>query len=298
MKLLQLFIVFVIYSFCFPNNTYAQQDSTALWHVVTLDGNEYNGTLISRDADEIVLNSTNLGEITIPVATIKKLTRLEDRNIVQGEVWTDNPQATRYFWAPSSYGLKKGESYYQNVWIFFNQFAFGVTENFSIGLGIVPIFLFGGYATPVWVTPKFSIPIEENKFNLGVGGLFGSVLGNGGGYGIVYGTTTFGSRDKNVNIGVGYGFIDDEWADVPTLSLSAVIRTGKRGYFLTENYIIDAGDSVLGILSFGGRTVLNGGVSIDYGGFIPLEEDIDGFILVPWLGIVVPLGKKGKISEE
>jgi len=58
-------------------------------------------------------------------------------------------------------GLHKGEGYYQNIWVFWNQASFGVTENFSLGFGIIPLFLFGGEAgqySPIWVVPKLSYP--------------------------------------------------------------------------------------------------------------------------------------------
>ncbi len=64
----------------------------------------------------------------------------------------------------------------------------GVTNYFSIGAGIVPVFLFGGGATPVWITPKFSIPVVKDKFNVGAGALVGTVLGaSGTGFGLLYG---------------------------------------------------------------------------------------------------------------
>ncbi|HEY3384984.1 MAG TPA: hypothetical protein VGK46_00660, partial [Saprospiraceae bacterium] len=184
---------------------------------------------------------------------------------------------------------KKGEGYYQNVWIFFNQVSYGITDNISIGAGIVPLFLFAGASTPVWLTPKLSIPIVKDKFNVGAGALVGTVLGEeDAGFGIAYGTTTFGNRNTNVSLGLGYGYLSGEWADVPTVSLSAMIRTGQRGYLITENYFIGTADEDAILLSFGGRRLIKNS-GLDFGLLFPVNTD-GSFFAIPWLGITIPFG--------
>lgn len=283
---LLLVIIVVVTSF----QSSAQQDTITVWNIITEDGNEFNGTIITRSAEEITLQTEALGTITIQVSNISKMTAVDPADIHDGEVWLDNPQESRYFWAPSSYGLRKGEGYYQNVWILFNHVAVGITDNISIGAGIVPLFLFAGGSTPVWITPKFSIPIVQDKFNLGGGALLGAVLGEGGSgaFGVVYGTSTFGGRDKNATLGLGYGFADGEWSSRPTITLSGMFRTGKRGYFLTENYFLGSTDVML--ISLGGRVVWQK-ISLDYGAILPFGTDVDTFVIIPWVGFVIPFGK-------
>lgn len=265
-------------------------DTTETWHVITAGGNEFHGQIIERTEESIRLKTTSFGTVTILLSNIKKIQPVEESKIVGDEVWMDNPQETRYFWGPSGYGLKKGESYYQNTWIFFNQYATGVTDNFSIGVGTVPLFLFGGSSTPVWITPKVSLGTKDENMAFAVGGLFGTVLGEGESFGIVYGVSTFGSRDKNASIGIGYGFSNEGFADVPTISFSGMIRTGKRGYLLTENYIIDVGIGDRNvIIGLGGRTVWTN-ISLDYGFFMPATTE--DFGLLPWLGVVIPVSNK------
>jgi hypothetical protein len=202
-----------------------------------------------------------------------------------------NPQATRYFWLPNGYGLKKKESYYQNVWLFFNQVSVGLTDNFSIGAGMVPLFLFAGSPTPVWITPKVSFPVVKDKFNIGAGALAGTVIGlDESGFGLLYGLTTFGSRDKNFTLGLGWAYAGGTIANVPTISVGGMIRTGPRGYFLTENYFIGAGGETFGIISAGGRRIIKR-ISLDYGLFLPLAAGLDTFLAMPWLGLTVPFGK-------
>ena len=289
-KLLLLFFVSLACQLS-GQDTLPRADTTRLWQVITVDGNEYFGKILDRNSEELRLKTEALGVITIQVKNLKSIKEIRPELVVAGELWSENPQATRYFWAPNGYGLKGGEGYYQNLWVFFNQVSVGITDNASIGFGIVPLFLFGGAPTPVWITPKVSVPVVENKFNLGAGALIGTVLGEdtGGFFGLAYGVSTFGSRDKNFNIGLGYGFAGGEWARTPTINLSAMIRIGRKGYLLTENYYIDAGGTAFGLLSLGGRTVW-GNVALDYGGFIP-AGDVGTLVVVPWLGITVSFGR-------
>ena len=271
-----------------------QKQDSLLVNIITKDGNEYIGEIIDEDEQTIHLKTFNIGIITIEKNTIRKRETLVDPKKLKGkEFWFDNPQATRYFFSANGYGLKKGEAYYQNVWVLFNQFAYGITDNISIGGGIVPLFLFAGTSTPVWITPKVSIPIIENSFNIGLGALAGTLIGEtDSGFGLLYGSTTFGTRDRNLSLGLGYGYSSGNFADLPTISLSAMIRTGPKGYFITENYFISSGGSNLGILSFGGRRMIKR-MSIDYGGFIPLETG-ENFIILPWLGFTIPFGYKSE----
>ncbi|MEX2592718.1 MAG: hypothetical protein WD426_08085 [Anditalea sp.] len=284
----------ILFCFAFLKATiglaqYEKLDQT-YYFIQTKDGNEYMGTILSEDGEKLVLLTENLGEITLFLKDIVKRTEIKSGQMINGKYWFENPQASRYFWSPNGYGLKKGEWYYQNVWIFFNQVSTGVTNNFSIGAGIVPLFLFSGASTPVWITPKLSLPVIEDKLNLGAGGLLGAVIGEqNSGFGILYGLSTFGSKDRNMTLGLGWGYVSGEIANRPTITLSGMVRTGARGYFLTENYYIHSGDFTLGLISAGGRRIIKN-VGLDFGLAIPLASDMDTFIAIPWLGFTVPFG--------
>lgn len=141
------------------------------------------------------------------------------------------------------------------------------------------------------VDPKVSIPIVENKFNLGAGVLGGLVIGQENfSFGIFYGITTYGSRDKHLSIGLGYGFAGGQMAKSPVINISGMTRIGERGYFMSENYYIPT-DSPLILLSIGGRSIINK-IGLDYGLFIPISEGIGTFVAIPWLGLTIPIGNK------
>jgi hypothetical protein len=291
-----LLLMFLIIAMA-PGAVKAQEADSTLMKVETTDGNKYIGTILSETNETLTLKTDHLGKLTFKKSNIVRITPVQGGQVKNGVLWSDNPQATRYFWTPNGYGLKKGEAYYQNVWIFFNQFSVGVTDNFSMGAGLVPLFLFAGSPTPVWITPKLSIPIRKDEFNLGGGALLGTVLGEESeGFGIVYGMTTFGSRDKNISVGIGYGYAGGEWADTPTFSISGIVRTGQNGYFMSENYYIDTGEDPLMLISLGGRRIVNR-TGIDFGLFIPFVAGLDNFIAIPWLGLSAPLNKRTKTFQ-
>ena len=150
--------------------------------------------------------------------------------------------------------------------------------------------MFAGTETPVWITPKFSIPISSDQVNLGAGALIGTVLGEEGtGFGIAYGSATFGDRNTNVTFGLGYGYAGGDFANAPTINVAAMIRTGPRGYILTENYYIGSGGENALLLSFGGRRIIRN-AGIDFGGIVPVASGTS-FIVIPWLGVTFGFGE-------
>jgi len=293
-KLLPILFLLVL----LPVHSQESPDSTSLWMLETTDGNEFTGALLFKDSTGIILLTSMYGELHVADGDIKKLRRLESDRLVEGEYWFGNPHATRYFFGPNVYGLRKGEGYYQNTWILLNQVNYGITDHLQIGGGVLPLFLFAGSPTPVILTPKVSFPVVKDKFNLGAGLLFAHVLGDGSSFGIAYGASTFGNREKNLTLGAGWGFSaydsDWDWSDRVTLMLSGMTRVGKKTYLITENYYLSVGEGEsMGIIMLGGRSVQKR-LAVDYGLVLPVGTDLGEFIAIPWLSITLPFGN---ISE-
>ncbi|MBT6005639.1 MAG: hypothetical protein HOG79_07965, partial [Prolixibacteraceae bacterium] len=135
-----------------------------------------------------------------------------------------------------------------------------------------------------------SIPIEKDKFNIGGGALLGTVLGEPDtGFGIVYGLSTYGTRDNNVSLSLGYGFAAGEWAKSPLINFSGLFRVSSRGYFITENYYINVDGYGLGVIGLGGRWIIRK-AALDFILAIPVAEDMDVFIAAPLIGFTIPFG--------
>lgn len=262
---------------------------TVMAVIETVDKNDYTGIILSEN-EEFVEMETDMGLIIkFPKLKILSYKIIEKKELVGGEYYFENPHATRYFYGPNGYGLRKGEGYYQNTWVMFNQVSYGFSDYFSVGTGIIPLFLFEGAPTPAWITPKFNIPLQKNKLNLGAGILAATVIGESDvGFGIAYGTFTIGSRDANTSLGAGWAYSTEGWGEYPTFMLGGMYRTGKKGFFITENYLISTGFETIGIISLGGRTVQKK-LAVDYGLILPLN--IGATIAFPWLSITLPFGE-------
>ncbi len=267
-------------------------DSTKIYQVETADGNKYVGKIISKDKEVLTIETELVGTLTIKMDNVKFIDEIDSARLIEGQYWTTNLNSRRYFFGPSALSLKKGEGYYQNSMVFFNQVSYGFTDNFTMGAGLIPLFLFDTGITPIWLTPKLAFKASEN-LHFGVGGLFLTVIGESEGFaGVTYGLVTVGNPDINLTAGLGFGFISSEWADRPTLSLSGMARVSKRTYLMTENYFLGIDGDGFGLSFVGARTSWDR-VSLDYGLLIPFSEDND-FIGIPWLSLVIPFRQSNK----
>lgn len=262
------------------------QIDTLSWEIETLDGNSFIGKLIEQDKDKILLETEIYGRINIPRKSIKDMVQIQPEEMVGDEYFFKNPHASRYFFAPNGYGLEKRKGYYENTWILFNQVSYGFNDYFTVGAGVMPLFLFGGTPTPVWITPKVQFPLVKDKWNIGTGILLAAIVPEEGVAGIPYFVNTFGSRDHNLTIGIGYGFTGDGWAEMPIFNLSGITRLSKKTFFMTENYYLNIDGQSVGLISLGGRTVQKR-LAVSYGLVIPIA-DLGFFLAIPWLGINIP----------
>ncbi len=145
---------------------------------------------------------------------------------------------SRYFFAPSARNLKKGELYYNAVYFLLHDIQYGLSDNFSIGIGTSVIGL------PVYLTPKLSLPLGE-KSTLALGdllmvGTYGTeAIGN-----LAYGVYTYGGADGNVSLGAGHLYTNENQLTGQTSSLvsnfSAMARISPYIFYLTENYVMSA----------------------------------------------------------
>lgn len=285
MKLTNLIPPFFVFIF-FVNTSFSQElpDSTRV-KITTKTGNVLIGNITEENDDEVKIQVEDIGVVTIKRSEIKEMVRL---GINSDSVldWPYHFQTSNYFTSHSAYGLKKKEGYYQNVWIFFNNVSYGVTDNLSVGLGTYATFFFTD-VFPFWVTARYSMPIVENKFNIGVGGVLGSVEDTNFGY--VYGMATLGPRDRNITIGVGSGFAEGEFSDL-LFTIDGIYRVSPKFYLIIENYLIQDIEGFEFDANFtfiGGRSIL-GRASLEYG---LLTSNQFEFLGIPLLGVTLPLHK-------
>ena len=246
-------------------------DSTQVQILKVDDRFSFIGRIIEIGEEKIRFK-TKYGVLTFQIYEITALKLVSEDQLKDGKYWFPNPNCSRLFFAPTARMLKKGEGYFADYFIFFPTINYGVTSNVSLGGGfsILPgedldeqILLF---------TPKVGIKTSK-KMDLAIGALVVK-LPESTSAGILYGVSTFGSLDKSVTFGLGYGYFDDELADKPIVVLGGETRTSRSISLVTENWLIPEKDTP--VLSFGLR-FFGEKLSADFALIFPLEKDVFTF---------------------
>ena len=292
-------IIFIVI-FCSVSSVFAQEkiinynfDTAKTYRIELQDGSEFIGNFLLRDSVNVVIKTSLIPKIEIPIKEIKTIQEVPASNIKKGKYWFPNPNATRYLFGPSAFTLKKGEGYYQNTYLFLNSVHVGITDNISIGGGLEFLSTFGTLASgsfdPIfYITPKIAFQVSE-KFHAGGGVLYISTPGfdvdDRGSLGIVYGIGTYGSLEHNITGGLGWGFVNGEFSGRPIITISGMTRIGRRTALVTENWFVPA-DSYYGIITYGIR-FFGEKMSVDLA-FINNSDIAEGLIIgIPFVDFVV-----------
>jgi hypothetical protein len=226
-------------------------DTTKTYVIELKDNTTLFATFIKKDSISITIKTSSIPTLNIPIKNIKSVTELDPSRMKKGKYWFPNPNPTRYFLGTSAFTLKRGEGYFQNTYLFLNSVNFGLSDHFSLGLGLEVISTFGGGDPLLFVTPKVGYKISEN-FNLGAGALIARTPDSEGATGIAFAMGTWGNTEKNFTVSLGWGFVEGDLSDKPIISLSGMTRIGQKTALITENWFI-SGDDITSIFSYGIR---------------------------------------------
>ncbi|MDW7681106.1 MAG: hypothetical protein SCK70_11110 [bacterium] len=89
--------------------------------------------------------------------------------------------------------------------------------------------------------------------------------------GVFYAVTTIGGPDASLTMGLGYGFVDNDFADKPLLMLGGEKRLSRRLAFVSENWVMPGVDNPFisyGVRFFGEK------LSVDLALWNVLSKDI------------------------
>jgi len=240
------------------------QPNSELKVIKLTNGAEYIGTIISDDGREMLFESTTLGKIYIKKTDVKSITnyQTDDFVILDNEKVKPNPFGTRYAFTTNALPIKKKENYYMiNLWG--PECHFAVADNFNLGVMTTWI------GSPFALAAKYSFQTKNPKLNFSIG----EIAGNGGYIdpasliSLSFGNVTFGDCDRNITLGLGYGYFDfNQMESVPGTyynSSFAPLRnkpatTGVLGSVAANFRINDRVsfifDSMFGNISTGGTT--------------------------------------------
>lgn len=194
-------------------------------------GKKFHGVVEAQNETTILIKSSSLGQITLSVVNIADFTS-GDTDVLPGE---RIDHGSRYLFAPSAIPLKKGEGYYQNIYILMNGVHYGITDNFSIGGGVIaPIGLYG--------TMKYGHQVGKNVHVAAGGMLVTTTFGIGFGVGCGFASVTVGDRWTNLSVTAGYGAVmnNGNWEGTqrPIVNVSGMVRVNDNFALITENYLI------------------------------------------------------------
>ncbi len=274
--------------------------------VVTLnDGSIISGKILNQTESFTVIETQDLGLITLSASKIKQIKEFEDATVSKaGNIWFKNPNSTRYLFAPSAYQLKKGEGYYQNIYGAGNAFNYGVTNYATIGGGLVG-------PMGVYLNAKVGGEVAKNV-NVACGALVGNSFfqldNHNFGLGIGFGVVTIGNFDHNLTFGAGYGIMDNangtDWMTKPLYTVNGMARVGRKFALVTENWIVNVKGNPFGrdnisskdehyetFFSYAFRYM--GQRSTLDAGFVNTPGLIEQgwYIGIPYIGFVVRFGK-------
>ncbi|MFQ5605704.1 MAG: hypothetical protein ACE5HS_20745 [bacterium] len=227
-------------------------DSNHVQVIKTTDGSSLLGRITEIRESEIQFEG-DFGSMTIAISKIKEIKEIPVTAIKKGGYWFPNPNVSRLFFAPTSRMLKQGEGYFADIYLFFPGFAYGVTDNITIGGGMSLIPGVDIEDQIFYFTPKIGVQSSKDV-SFAVGALLIALpdIDNDSPFaGILYGGATFGTSDKSLSVGLGYGFVDDDFADKPMLLVGGEARVSRRVSLVSENWVLPGVEDA--IISYGVR---------------------------------------------
>ena len=260
--------------------------------VQTSEDRTFIGYIQSESPQEVILLTESLGEVAIPKMNILSITDIAEGEVVSNE--GKNAQPSRYFFAPSGFQLPKGEGYYQNTLLFYNQFSYGISDHVTVGVPIVSPFL-GGISVKVG-TQLGSANDEGHSLQSSAGVLYlVPITGNTGiGGGIAFANLSYGDENNNITFGLGQAFANNgsdiqDLSESPLINLGGMLKVGRRKWLMSENYVSLGGPTTdaQSLLSIGIRA----GRPNESGALWDIALITDGNVIFPSVGVTVPFSR-------
>jgi hypothetical protein len=212
--------------------------------------------------------------------------------IIDGELWEDDRNVSRLFFAPTARTLRADEGYF-GLFFILPFVGYGFSEDFTLAGGIP--FPAGTLAsTPFWVAPKVRvhnsgttqvaagllvahIPDWDWSDDLSYDPITGYPLDEprtDSWLSIGYGVATFGTDDRAWHVGAGVAHTSDEGAVRVPLMVGGEYRFSRKYKWVTENWLIPGRGGIV----TGGVRIIGERWSTDLGlMFLPGEPEVPYF---------------------
>ncbi len=243
-------------------------DSSKTVEVELRNGSILTGSILSVSEEEIELQQSDRRTFI----QLSRVLEIWDVDLTKkGNQWFPNPNYSRLFFSPTAQPLSKKSGYYQNIYVFFNNVAYAVSDNiaFTGGFSMLPGMSISNQL--YFFTGKAGFEVADGHY---LGGGLGVASANTFEDALIigYANYTHDFHRGNLTGGVTTFSIEE---DIGTYALyfGGDYRLIQRISFVTENFIFpEAGDEL--VLSYGLR-FMGENMSFDLAFFRPgLGTDI------------------------
>lgn len=245
MRILTTFLL--LFSAFLLNTLFAQQQV----RVLMKDGRVLSGKLLTQTDEDFIMDTPDKGKLNLSLQEIQEIRELST------PAWVfPNISSHQTFVGPTAFGLPKGSIQYANTMLFFHQFGYGFSDNFTLFGGTEFISLLaslssGEFAGPgFYLRPHFTKAIRADKLAVGAGMLTYGALGTDFSLFAAspYLSFTLGSADRNISSNIGFAFGTDIDPAL-VFAVAANYRISNKFGLMTENWFFPADFSSSGIVS-------------------------------------------------
>jgi hypothetical protein len=283
-KFTLLLVALLVTAACLPSPVaaqFAEAEQDTVYRITLVDGSTLFGRIVESSEARIVVRTQAGARVEIERSQIRDMRPASGR-VVNGQIWQEDANDTRLFFAPTGRAVGHGKGYIGLYELFFSFVAVGVGDHVTLagGTPIVP----GAIGEAFYLAPKITF-INAARFHLAAGALsfFLTDAVDEGSVGVAYGVATWGSSDNAVTVGAGWGFAltsdGSAIADEPVLMVGFEKRTSRGLKLISENYYA----SGVALLS-GGVRFLGERFSADIGLGGAFSSD-DSFFGLPILNV-------------
>lgn len=252
-------VVLLIFSHSVSVSAQSETDSIPItYKIIKQNGAAFVGSIVSKDAREILMQTEEVGLVYIPKHEIEEIIVIETNE----EIVTGGLFATRYFLTTNGFNIRKGDNYIQ--WNLFGpDFQFGVADNFTLGI------MTSWVGIPIIGTAKYSKQFTDSFYG-GIGFLGGTGSWAFPEYGLLlpFGFLSKGNRMNNINITAGYGVLFTEQSEQDITIYNAPTEYSTNSYDYGYRDYNDAEGRVL--LSAAGMFRINDKYSFVFDSFFML----------------------------
>jgi len=246
LPILAFFFLFTVFSTqkCFAQADTTKTQSQKIFLITTNDGGQFVGTIISQDAKEVLIETEERGQISIPKYQVSEIREISKNEFTSHGVYMPAEVfSTRYFITTNGLPIEKRESYI--LWSLWGpDFEFGVGKN--LGVGVMTSWI----GVPIIGTVKYSINLAP-KVNIALGGLIGSGSWIEPSFGLAlpYVALTFGDRKSNISFSGGYGavFYDGENNGRGLVSVAGMTKVSKKVSLVFDSFIAPKNNDLNGL---------------------------------------------------